>query len=397
LKLRQFAELLSQTIAARVGLYEDREENQLQLLQRPADCGAIAGEVSDLFHAIRKPRNQAMHRYAGEHSTAIQTLRFARRLGIWYRRSYGGDRQFKPLPFVPPQPPSQPEQTLQAQLTRLQQELESLRQDLTNAQAIAQEEAKLRAIAEQLLQETEADVQAIKAKLNNIQASSTPQQTQQAIAQAQSIGRNLELNEDETRILIDEQLQQAGWEVDSQVLKYQSGTRPEKGRSLAIAEYPVQGGYADYVLFTGLKPVAIVEAKRQSKDVPAQLEQAKRYSRNFDQQQQAWGEYQVPFVFSTNGREYLEQLRTASGIWFCDVRRPQNISRPLKTWYSPHELLELLKQDLETSHQQLEQEKFNYDARLRQYQIRAIQAVETHCGTNENRNNYRSHDLISNP
>ena len=34
-----------------------------------------------------------------------------------------------------------------------------------------------------------------------------------------------------------------------------------------------------------------------------------------------WGEYVVPFVFSANGRPYLKQLETQSGIWFRDARR----------------------------------------------------------------------------
>lgn len=29
-----------------------------------------------------------------------------------------------------------------------------------------------------------------------------------------------------------------------------------------------------------------------------------------------WNGYQVPFLFASNGRAYLEQLRTKSGIWF---------------------------------------------------------------------------------
>ncbi|WP_233787086.1 hypothetical protein [Dulcicalothrix desertica] len=44
-----------------------------------------------------------------------------------------------------------------------------------------------------------------------------------------------------------------------------------------------------------------------------------------------WGEYKVPFVFATNGRPFLRQLETKSGIWFCDVRKPSNIRRSLST------------------------------------------------------------------
>ena len=46
----------------------------------------------------------------------------------------------------------------------------------------------------------------------------------------------IELNEAETRVIIDTRLREAGWEVDSQKLRYSGGTRPEKGRNLAIAD-----------------------------------------------------------------------------------------------------------------------------------------------------------------
>lgn len=45
-------------------------------------------------------------------------------------------------------------------------------------------------------------------------------------------------SEAETRLLIDEQLRQVGWEADTQLLRYSKGIRPAKGRNLAIAEWP---------------------------------------------------------------------------------------------------------------------------------------------------------------
>ena len=66
-----------------------------------------------------------------------------------------------------------------------------------------------------------------------------------------------------------------------------------------------------------------------------------------------WGEFQIPFVFSSNGRPYLRQLSTRSGIWFCDVRRPENLAHALDGWYTPEGLVALLKRDEDKSHQQL--------------------------------------------
>lgn len=140
--------------------------------------------------------------------------------------------------------------------------------------------------------------------------------------------------------------------------------------------------HADYVLFVGIQVVAVVEAKRQSTDVYAAIDQAKRYSRGYKIKGNEilpggpWGEYQVPFVFATNGREFLRQLQTKSGIWFCDLRRPDNIRRPLNTWYKPEGFIDALNQDVDKAHQLLAQEDFTYNLLLRDYQIKAIKAVE---------------------
>lgn len=202
-------------------------------------------------------------------------------------------------------------------------------------------------------------------------------------------------NEDETRCLIDEQLRKAGWEADTQELRYGKGTRPVKGRNLAIAEWPTDSriaryGRADYALFIGLRLVGFVEAKATHKDVPSTLDiQAKEYARNVrkeDAQYQigTWGrdnEFGVPFIFATNGRTYLEQWKEKSGIWFHDLCEPANIPHPLAGWPSPLGLEEKL-----TLKERNGQENLNnmpYDLltaknglSLHEYQVQAIKAVE---------------------
>jgi hypothetical protein len=51
----------------------------------------------------------------------------------------------------------------------------------------------------------------------------------------------IELDEAATRKLIDRQLRDAGWEVDSETLTFERGVRPTKGKNLAIAEWPTLG------------------------------------------------------------------------------------------------------------------------------------------------------------
>lgn len=187
--------------------------------------------------------------------------------------------------------------------------------------------------------------------------------------------------------MIDTQLRESGWEVDSEELAYGKGVRPARGKNLAIAEYPTRTGAEDYALFVGFQLVGIIEAKRESKDVSGAIDQAHRYARSIranDNLQLAkgapWGElepFQVPFVFATNGRPYLAQLDTKSGILFRDVRRATNQRRAIAGWYSPEGLIDLLDQDFDRAHEQLAQEQFNYGFELRAYQIKAITAIES--------------------
>ncbi len=185
-----------------------------------------------------------------------------------------------------------------------------------------------------MAQEAETKAQEALNHLATIQARAVnepAQAIQQTIQASQQAETEIVLDERETRRLIDSQLRNAGWEVDSEQLTYQNGTRPQKGTNMAIAEWPTEDGRADYALFAGLQVLAVVEAKRQRKDVSGAIDQAKRYSRGFKVWGKEilpsgrWGEFKVPFVFATNGREFLQQLRTKSGIWFCDLRRPNNL------------------------------------------------------------------------
>jgi hypothetical protein len=113
-------------------------------------------------------------------------------------------------------------------------------------------------------------------------------------------------------------------------------------------------------LFVGTRCIAVVEAKRKNKNVSAFVDQAQRYSRWFRFEGGAeaiagpWAEtdestFLVPFVFSANGRPYLKQVETQSGIWFRDARKPSNHRRALVDWPTPEGLQGLLEIDAEAA------------------------------------------------
>lgn len=85
-KLRQFGEVLAQEAAARTGLYTSPTEAQADLLRRIRDEGLIDFEVADLFHALRKAGNRAVHHGVGTQRDALHGLQMAWRLGAGSRR-----------------------------------------------------------------------------------------------------------------------------------------------------------------------------------------------------------------------------------------------------------------------------------------------------------------------
>ena len=402
IKLRQLTELLAQDAAARTGIYVDPEENQLSLLNRLYERGILDGKVSQLFHSLRKAGNAAVHQpQQSTQRDALHHLRVGRELAIWFHRAFGNQPNFKAGPFVPPPDPQAAGKELSEELARLRRQVVEERQKAAEAALTAEQEAELRQLAEDearqryeeveaavaLASETEAQLQEERRRfneeLNQLQthAAAEPAETEKLVQSAREQAEHVDIDEQTTRRLIDEQLREAGWDVDSEALRYANGTRPSKGRNLAIAEVPTQTGPADYVLYVGLMPVAVVEAKRQNADVAGAIGQSKRYSRGFSLDTSStspggpWGEFSIPFLFSTNGRPYLKQLQEKSGVWFLDARQETNHPRPLESWYTPEGLTGLLEQNEADADERLEREPTDY-LPLRKYQADAVRAVE---------------------
>jgi type I restriction enzyme, R subunit len=394
--LRVFGELLARRVAASAGLYLRLDEGQAELLRRLAAERVITRDVGELFHALREAGNRAAHAFHGDHRTALQGLRYARELGLWFHRGFGGARDYKAGPFVPPPDPQSETRALAEELARLRAALSEVQGAHEAARALAEHEADLRAEAqsqaaravseraewEELAALTEDEKAALQAELKALQdaRAAAPATVQRFVKAAEQASEKVVLDEAETRLLIDQQLRRAGWEADSAELTYGAGARPEPHRFRAIAEWPCESGPADYVLLHGLTAVGVVEAKRQALDVKGgALEQAKRYSRGLVEasgpESGPWGLYRVPFLFSTNGRPYLRQHKQKSGIQFIDVRRKHNHDDALEDWYTPEGLKGLLGQDIAKSEEELARESFAY-LKLRPYQVHVIRKVE---------------------
>ena len=354
--------------------------------------------IYQLFGEIRRSGNAANHALQGDHRTALAMLRIAWQIAVWFHRTFGNP-QYRSGAFIPPHPPKNESEELRAELAGLTKALEDYQAESQDqAQQLAALSAQLpaakdeQAFWEQMAAEVDAEKAELQYRLAVLQAVAVAQPPAVAnamVGAANKAAANVQLDEAATRLLIDSQLRLAGWTVDTENLRYSKGTRPQKCKNLAIAEWPTANGPADYVLFCGLVPMAAVEAKRKNINVSASLQQAKRYSRGFIPSEetlmpdQNWGkesEFRLPFVFSANGRPFLRQLSTHSGMWFADLRRPDKLGRVLDGWYSPEGLTALLKIDSDAAHDQLIQEIFDYGFVIRDYQQRAIIRTEDVIG-----------------
>lgn len=330
----------------------------------PTDCNAVTKikilllqglltpDLSDILHALRKARNKAAHTNYENIKEGQTLLEMAYSLCEWFMQTYG-DLQYKHCKFVMPTE--------------------------ADAQSITDNDDK--AAEQKMLEETEKIAAAAKA----VAADERRKRALAAASQRQK-------SEAETRYMIDTQLRKVGWEADSENLRYGKGIRPQKGKNLAIAEWPTLSaagnkGRADYALFAGEKLVAVIEAKAEHKDIPSVIDyQCKEYAQNIRAEDEkyvitTWGKYKAPFVFATNGRPYLAQLETKSGIWFLDLRESANMPKALRGWISPDGMLKLLESDIEKADKALQTLPYDFlrdkdGLNLRQYQLNAIQATE---------------------
>lgn len=319
--------------------------------------GLLTNDLVSILHSLRKERNKAAHENYGTVDTAKTLLKMTYGLCEWFMQTYG-DWNYQNHPFTMPLP----------QAERLSgNRKEEIRRD------------------EGILAQAEK------------RAEAHPQKVPVSARKAQSFvsASRYVKSEEETRYLIDEALRQAGWEADTQTIRYAKGVRPQKGHNTAIAEWPTGSdasykGYADYALFIGTKLVGVIEAKAIHKDVSSVIDyQCKDYARHICDRSSEYqigtfgkgGEFHVPFVFAANGRPYFEQDRMKSGIWFLDLRRADNTSRPLKGWMSPEGLSVLLASDIEKENQELSRLPYDFltdpkGLSFRPYQLKAVEAAE---------------------
>ncbi|MEE1621638.1 DEAD/DEAH box helicase family protein [Zafaria sp. J156] len=234
----------------------------------------VPARVLDKMHAVRKLGNQAVH---GNHPVSTQVslhvLAEAFHIAYWLGASYAASAAERPAPgtrfdpqLLAPGPGPGVVQLTRAEAEKLAERLDAKDAELKRAaEAAAGYEARIAELQEQV---------------------------EAAKAANEAIPDEHDYTEAGTRVYIDAYLAEAGWDVDAP----------------RVREFPVTGmpaadgsrtgaGRVDYVLWgANGKPLAVLEAKRTSRDAHAGKQQAKLYA---DALESAYG--QRPVIYYSNG------------------------------------------------------------------------------------------------
>jgi type I restriction enzyme R subunit len=103
--------------------------------------------------------------------------------------------------------------------------------------------------------------------------------------------------EQKARQQIDRQLEQAGWIVQDYRQMHITA-----GLGVAVREFPLTTGYADYMLYADAKAIGSVEAKPEGFGLMGVAEQSTKYSIGLPKLLPNW-EVPLPFAYESTGTE----------------------------------------------------------------------------------------------
>jgi len=125
---------------------------------------------------------------------------------------------------------------------------------------------------------------------------------------------------------IDAQLAACGW-----VIQDRARMNLYAGRGVAVREFPLTTGFADYLLFVDRKAVGVIEAKAEGSTLSHVADQAARYSVGLPENI-PHVTLPLPFLYESTGVE----------TYFRDERDPQPRSRRVFTFHRPETLADWL-------------------------------------------------------
>ena len=130
--------------------------------------------------------------------------------------------------------------------------------------------------------------------------------------------------EQHARASIDELLTAAGWAVQDRATSNLSAAR-----GVAVREFPLHTGFADYLLFVDRRAIGAVEAKAIGIPLSGIEPQSARYGAGLPSTLRAW-QRPLPFLFESTGVE----------TFFTNGLDPQPRSRRVFAFHRPETLAE---------------------------------------------------------
>ncbi|MFC9231425.1 DEAD/DEAH box helicase family protein [Streptomyces decoyicus] len=342
----QFGEVLAEELIARIGMRVegDRQIDRLTALTR---AGVLVPEIRSDFDQLRHDRNKAAHSHLFDTARALAAVRTCYKLGLWFHDAIEGRRTV--AEFVPPTDPGDSAQvTDPAELAELREALDGHRQALTQARTRLAEsssaleaERKARSEAEHLIasvntntSELQAQVEQLTAQIEDLRgaqkakydaARKQPRHVDAGSRDAiiHRAQRPAPLNEVQARDAIDAMLHASGW-----VVQDRDQLNPEAGQGVAVREFTLATGRADYVLYVDGRIVGVIEAKREGDHLSSAVEQNDRYAAGVLKENRlaVWREAE-PFAF--------RYATTGTETYFVNRLDPDARSREVFTFHRP--------------------------------------------------------------
>ena len=165
--------------------------------------------------------------------------------------------------------------------------------------------------------------------------------------------------EDSARKNIDRQLEAAGWRIQDR-----ENLNLGASQGVAIREFPLESGWADYLLCVNRKAVGVVEAKPEGTTLSGVAEQSQKYITGVPESIPHVGN-PLPFAYETTGIE----------TFFRDERDPYPRSRQIFAFHQPQTLQEWI-EEKRTLRARLLHLPPLIKAPLRDCQIEAIEGLD---------------------
>ncbi|MGY0486445.1 type I restriction endonuclease subunit R [Streptomyces sp. WG-D5] len=354
----QFGEVLAEELVRRAGVRVEgtRQIDRLAALRR-ADL--LPGRTREAFDTLRRGRNNAAHNHLFNAGEALKALELCFQLGQFFARAIDDVRAI--TAFVPPSLPSDA-RVRPGELADLREALDNHRKTLAESRTKLSEvgdrleaERRGRAEAENLIAAAERaraeaaeqaeryrdEIEQLRAEQERLYNTERVKPRKVAVMAREAIvaraKRPEPLNEVQARVRIDELLTQAGW-----VIQDKWELNPLAGKGVAVKEFTLATGRADYVLYVEGKIVGVIEAKREGTPLAGALAQNERYAAGvLKEHAMAVWRREEPFAF--------RYATTGAETQFINLLDPEARSRDVFAFHRPETIAAWMKRaDRET-------------------------------------------------